>query len=62
MLILLLSINLIKYLLVIFVFQLYSYFNWSILLFQLSAQAAQHEAIQRQMEMERERYGPLPPH
>ncbi|XP_076087373.1 uncharacterized protein LOC143057830 isoform X4 [Mytilus galloprovincialis] len=29
---------------------------------QLSAQAAQHEAIQRQIALERERYGPLPPH
>ncbi|XP_063409442.1 arginine-glutamic acid dipeptide repeats protein-like isoform X4 [Mytilus trossulus] len=29
---------------------------------QLSAQAAQHEAIQRQIQLERERYGPLPPH
>ncbi|XP_062581142.1 arginine-glutamic acid dipeptide repeats protein-like isoform X2 [Saccostrea cucullata] len=29
---------------------------------QLSAQAAQHEAIQRQLAMERERFGHLPPH
>ncbi|XP_052717384.1 arginine-glutamic acid dipeptide repeats protein-like isoform X2 [Crassostrea angulata] len=29
---------------------------------QLSAQAAQHEAIQRQLAMERERFGHMPPH
>lgn len=31
-------------------------------LLQLSAQAAQHEAIQRQLAMERERFGHMPPH